>query len=136
MTDHTTGTTWVRRWRLDSLRAAVALVVLVVTTVLVLDPPAEWEVSLFRAANDLPRQAEWALWPLQQAGMALAIPAGAIVLFFIVRHWRPPVTLVAGGIVFGWAGAKVVKEMVGRGRPAELLADVQRGFTVPLTGIG
>ena len=89
MTDHTTGTTWVRRWRLDSLRAAVALVVLVVTTVLVLDPPAEWEVSLFRAANDLPRQAEWALWPLQQAGMALAIPAGAIVLFFIVRHWRP-----------------------------------------------
>jgi undecaprenyl-diphosphatase len=136
MTDHTTGTTWVRRWRLDSLRAAVALVVLVVTTVLVIDPPSEWEVSLFRAANDLPRQGEWALWPLQQAGMALAVPAGAIVLFFIVRHWRPPVTLVAGGIVFGWAGAKLVKEIVGRGRPAELLADVQRGFTVPLTGIG
>jgi undecaprenyl-diphosphatase len=136
MTDHTTGTTWVRRWHLDSLRAAAALVVLVVTTVLVIDPPSEWEVSLFRAANDLPRQGEWALWPLQQAGMALAVPAGAIVLFFIVRHWRPPVTLVAGGIVFGWAGAKVVKEIVGRGRPAELLADVQRGFTVPLSGIG
>ncbi len=136
MSDHKTDTTWVRRWRLDSLRAAVALVVLVITTVVVLDPPAAWEVSLFRAANELPRQVEWVLWPFQQAGMALAVPAGAIVLFLIVRHWRPPVTLVAGGLVFGWAGAKAIKEIVGRGRPSQMLADVQLAFDVPTTGIG
>ncbi len=136
MTDQKTDTTWVRRWRLDSLRAAVALVVLVITTVMVSDPPAAWEVSLFRAANNLPRQAEWVLWALQQAGMALVMPVGAVVLFFIVRHWRPSVTLVAGGIVFGWAGAKVIKEIVGRGRPSQLLADVQLAYDVPTTGIG
>ena len=136
MTDHKTAATVARAWRHASLRAALSVVVLVGTRLLVTEPPSEGAVSLCRAANALPRQGEWLLWPLQQAGMALAVPAGAIVLFFIVRHWRPPVTLVAGGIVFGWAGAKLVKEIVGRGRPAELLADVQRGFTVPLTGIG
>jgi len=128
--------TWVRRWRLELLRIAASLIVLVIATVLVADPPTEWEVSVFRWANDLPRQAEWVLWPFQQAGMALAIPAGAIVLFFIVRHWRPPVTLVAGGIVFGWAGAKLIKEIVGRGRPSALLADVSLAYEVPTTGIG
>ena len=128
--------TWIRRWRLELIRIAVSLVVLVIATVIVADPPAAWEVSVFRWANDLPRQAEWALWPFQQAGMALAVPAGAVVLFFVVRHWRPPVTLVAGGIVFGWAGAKVIKELVGRGRPSALLTDVNLAYDVPTTGIG
>ncbi len=131
-----TSTTWVRRWRLELARIALSLVVLVIATFLVADPPADWEVSVSRWANNLPRQAEWVLWPFQQAGMALAIPAGAILLFFIVRHWRPPVTLVAGGIVFGWAGAKVIKEIVGRGRPSQLLTDLQLAYDVPTTGIG
>ena len=137
MTDeYMTSTTWVRRWRLEPIRIATSLVVLLIATFLVAEPQADWEVSVFRWANDLPRQAEWVLWPFQQAGMALAVPAGAIVLFFMVRHWRPPVTLVAGGIVFGWAGAKVIKEIVGRGRPSQLLTDVQLAYDVPTTGIG
>ena len=134
--DKTSRTTWVRRWRLEPIRIGTSFVVLVIATFLVAERPADWEVSVFRLANDLPRQAEWVLWPFQQAGMALAIPAGAIALFFIVRHWRPPVTLVAGGIMFGWAGAKVIKEIVGRGRPSLLLTDVQLAYDVPTTGIG
>ena len=137
MTDRdNTSATWVRRWRLELVRITGSLIALVIAAFLVTDPPKAWEVSLFRWANDLPRQGEWTLWPLQQAGMALAVPVGAIVLFFVVRHWRPPLTLVAGGIAFGWAGAKLIKEIVGRGRPAELLADVQLGFYVPLAGLG
>ena len=128
--------TWIRRWRFESLRIVLSLVVLVIATALVADPPADWEISLFRWANDLPRQAEWVLWPAQQSGMALAVPAGAVALFFIVRHWRPPLTLVAGGIVFGWAGAKLIKDIVGRGRPSALLADLNLAYDVPTTGIG
>jgi membrane-associated phospholipid phosphatase len=127
---------WVRRWRFDGGRIVIALVVMGLAIWATAEPPATWEVSLFRAINDLPRQAEWILWPLQQAGMALAIPAGAVVLWFVVRHWRPPVTLMAGGIVFGWGAAKLIKERVDRGRPGSLLSDVSFGYDVPMDGFG
>lgn len=127
---------WVRRWRLDGWRFGASLVVLILTAGFVFDPPSEWETTVFRAINGLPRQAEWLLWPLQQAGMAMAIPAGALVLWYLVRHWRPPVTLVLGGIIFGWAAAKVIKEIVGRGRPGAVYTDVQFGFDVSQSGFG
>lgn len=130
------GIEWVRRWRLDGWRIVGCLVVLILSAVAVVDPPADWETSVFRAVNDLPRQGEWLLWPIQQAGMALAIPAGGVVLWFLVRHWRPPVTLVLGGIAFGWAAAKIVKAIVGRGRPGSILTDVQYGFDVSKEGVG
>ena len=127
---------WVRRWRLESFRIVLSFSALAVATVLTIEPPAGWEVSLFRVINDLPRQAQWVLWPLQQAGMAMAVPVGGVILWFLVRHWRPPVTLVLGGIVLGWAAAKAIKEIVGRARPPALLADVQLGFDVSVGGIG
>lgn len=127
---------WVRRWRFEGVRILVALVVLAVAIWVAADPPAAWEVEVFRVINDLPRQIQWALWPAQQAGMALAIPAGAVVLYFLVRHWRPPITLVAGGIVLGWGAAKLIKELVDRGRPAALLENVYFGFQGPADGLG
>lgn len=127
---------WVRRWRFEGSRIVAGLVVLALATWATLDPPAAWEIDVFRTINDLPRQAEWLLWPLQQAGMALAIPVGAVVLWFVVRHWRPPVTLVAGGIVLGWGAAKLIKEFVDRGRPGAMLDDVSFGFDVPIEGLG
>lgn len=127
---------WVRRWRLEAIRIAGAAAVLALSVWATMNPPASWEVDVFRAINDLPRRAEWALWPAQQAGMALAIPIGAVVLWFVVRHWRPPVTLLAGGIVLGWGAAKLIKERVDRGRPGSLLADVAYGYDVPVDGYG
>ncbi len=135
-TDKAPTIEWVRRWKLDGIRAAVALLVLVVTVVATTDPPAQWEIDLFRAINDLPKQAEWVLWPFQQAGMALAVPVGAVILYFLVRHWRPPVTLLAGGIVFGWGAAKVIKSIVDRGRPEALLDEVKAGFEGLPDGLG
>lgn len=126
---------WVRRTH-DWIAVVLALVALVIATALVANPPAEWEVSIFRSINDLPRQARWLLWPLQQAGMAMAVPVGAVMLWYIVKHWRPPVSLVAGGIVFGWAGAKLIKEFVDRGRPAAILDDVRFGFDTQISGLG
>ena len=56
-----TDTTWVRRWRLESVRIALSVIALVVATLLVTDPPAEWEESLFRAINDLTSWWGWVL---------------------------------------------------------------------------
>lgn len=127
---------WIRSWRRGLVLAVTGLTVLLATMAIVANPPAEWEVSLFRSANELPRQAEWVVWPLQQAGMAMAVPVGAVLLWLIVRHWRPPIALLGGGILFGWAGAKLIKEIVGRGRPAALLDDVQLAYDVPVDGLG
>ena len=127
---------WVRRWRFEGVRILAALVVLALSVWATVDPPAAWEIEVFRVINDLPRGIQWALWPAQQAGMALAIPAGAVVLWFLVRHRRPPITLVAGGMVFGWGAAKLIKAIVERGRPAALLDNVNFGFEGPAGGLG
>lgn len=127
---------WVRRWRLEGVRIVLALVVIALSTWATADPPHPWETDLFRILNDAPHQAEWVLWPAQQAGMALAIPVGAVILWFLVRHWRPPTALLAGGIIFGWGAAKLIKERVDRGRPGSLLADVNYGYDVPVDGFG
>jgi len=127
---------WVRRRRLESWRIFVALIVFAAAAWATVDPPAGWEVEVFRAINDLPRQAEWLLWPLQQAGTALAVPVGAVILWFLVRHWRPPVTLVVGGIAFGWVAPKLIKEWIDRGRPGSMLGDVSLGYDVSVEGLG
>jgi membrane-associated phospholipid phosphatase len=127
---------WVRRWRFEGLRILVALIVVVVATVLAVEPLPGWEVEVFRAVNDLPRQAEWPMWIMQQAGMLFALPAGAIILWFVVRHWRPPMTLLTGGVVVGWMAARVIKTYVDRGRPGALLDDVSFGWRTPIDTYG
>ena len=127
---------WIRRPRLDLWAAGAGLVILIVSMVLVSEPPASWEVSAFRALNDLPHQVEPLLYVLQQAGSAVVIPIAAVVLWFKMRHWRPPVGLVLGGFFLGWLAAKGVKSIVGRGRPFVLLDNVVLGRDVPIDEIG
>ncbi len=127
---------WVRRWRLEGLKILVAMVVVVIATVLAVEPLPAWEVEVFRAVNDLPRQAEWPMWVMQQAGMLFALPAGAIILWFVVRHWRPPLALLSGGVVVGWVAARVIKAYVDRGRPGALLDDVSFGWRTPIDTYG
>jgi membrane-associated phospholipid phosphatase len=123
---------WVRRWRFETLRIAAALIVVVTATVLAVEPLPKWEVEVFRAINDLGRSAEWPMWVMQQAGMVFALPVGAVILWFVVSHWRPPLSLVVGGIVFGWTAARVIKAYVDRGRPGALLEDVSYGWRTPI----
>jgi membrane-associated phospholipid phosphatase len=123
---------WVRRWRFEGLRIAIALALVVIATALAVEPLPKWEVEFFRAINDLPRFAEWPMWAMQQAGMLFALPAGAIVLWLVVKHWRPPLALVVGGMVFGWMAARVVKAYVDRGRPGALLDNVSFGWRTPI----
>lgn len=114
--------------------AGVAL--LVVAGLFVQDPPASWEESVFRALNDLPHNIEALLWVLQQLGSALVMPFAALVLWRMTHRWQPPVALLATGFLLGWLGAKVIKAMVGRGRPGAILDDVVLGFDVPTAEIG
>ena len=123
---------WVRRWRFETLRIITALIVVVTATVLAVEPLPKWEVEVFRAINDLGRQAEWPMWVMQQAGMLFALPAGAVILWLVVSHWRPPLALVVGGIVLGWTAARVIKAYVDRGRPGALLDDVSFGWRTPI----
>jgi undecaprenyl-diphosphatase len=110
---------WVRRWRFETLRIATALIVVVTATVLAVEPLPTWEVEVFRAINDLGRQAEWPMWAMQQAGMVFALPVGAVILWFVVSHWR-------------WTAARVIKSYVDRGRPGALLEDVSFGWRTPI----
>ena len=50
--------------------------------------------------------------------------AGAIGVYAATRRVRPALA-TAAAVALAWGGAKVVKNVVERGRPAELLGDVE-----------
>lgn len=84
------------------------------------------EEQVFRSVNDLPSALHGPLWAVMQTGSLAAVFVAAGTQ---VRRQPPARTvalLVAG--VGMWAGVKVVKPLVGRGRPAaELDRVVVRG---------
>jgi undecaprenyl-diphosphatase len=115
---------------------AAGLILFFVATAAASDPAPAWEVELFEAVNGLPRGLDWVLWPFTQVGNVLAFAVAGVVLWFLVRHWRPPVTLVIFGAALGWLGAKAVKEIVGRGRPDALVGGVEFAFGSSIAGLG
>jgi undecaprenyl-diphosphatase len=84
-----------------------------------------FEEAGFRVFNDLPDWIEYPGWPVMQLGAILVVPVVAVIVLAVTRHWAIPLRMVvAGGAA--WIGAKVVKAFLERGRPAELLADVNQ----------
>jgi membrane-associated phospholipid phosphatase len=80
------------------------------------------ETSVFHSVNDLPDAFYWPVWVVMQLGNLLAVPALAIAALL----WRR-VRLAADFVLAGagaWLAAKVVKQLVPRGRPGELLGHV------------
>ncbi len=82
-----------------------------------------WEESLTVAINGWPDSLRWPLWPVMQSGnvwMAAVLP-----LAIGSRHRRwSAVAAAALGPLLAWGSAKVVKEVSGRGRPADLIAGI------------
>ncbi len=80
------------------------------------------ERVVFRIINDHAVLPFVVVWPFMQLGNIVAVPVTAAVVA-LFRKWR-----LAGGILLGGVAtyllAKVVKTIVPRGRPAELLPDV------------
>jgi undecaprenyl-diphosphatase len=82
-----------------------------------------WEVEVFRFFNDWPDWLQGPTWPIMQAGAVVAVPVVAAVGWLLWRRQQPTAAVMLGGLG-AWALAKVVKELLERGRPAEYLADV------------
>jgi membrane-associated phospholipid phosphatase len=131
----------VRRWQDAGL--AVAGVVLLVLAALPVDadtvtPP---ETFVFRTVNDHTVLPFVVVWTVMQLGNMVAIPIAAAVAA-LTRRYRLAVGMLIGGLTTYYL-AKVVKGMVPRGRPAELLSEVQirgaephgRGFVSGHAGV-
>ncbi|GAB3310177.1 hypothetical protein GCM10027451_20490 [Geodermatophilus aquaeductus] len=107
----------------DLLLAGVGALVLVLAALPIerTSVPAA-EADLFRVVNGVDLLPFVLVWPVMQLGNVLVVPASALVAAAL-RRWR-----LAAGLLLGGAGtylaAKAIKDVVVRGRPDGLLADV------------
>lgn len=103
----------------------VAIAVLVFSILLVDTEkiPGPLEVALFELINGL---ASWLIvifYPLGQYGAVAAIPVVALMLAFLVRKIQPAIyVLLAGSLA--WISARIMKEIINRGRPGEFFDNV------------
>jgi membrane-associated phospholipid phosphatase len=114
--------------------AAVAAIVLAVSAIAAAGRVHDLEVTVFRAVNDLPQDLHVAIWPLMQYGTFITIPLLAIVALAF-RRVRLALALAIAGIGV-YAIAKVMKEIVDRGRPAALLDGVEGRETFHAESLG
>jgi undecaprenyl-diphosphatase len=82
----------------------------------------EWEIVVFTAVNDLPGNVSRLLWVFNQYGTAVTIPVATIVAL-LFKKWILALSLAISGVAV-YLLAKVIKEFVGRGRPAALIDGV------------
>ena len=105
------------------IRAVVALTLLVFTALPVRrDRVAPLEARIFHVLNGLPDALYWPLWAVMQFGNLLVVPVVAVAAL-AARRVRLALDVSIAGTA-SWLLAKVVKQEVVRGRPAELLDDV------------
>ncbi len=112
-----------RRVRGDLLWLAVGLVVLVLSALPVDERSLSGaERSVFDLVNSSPGIPFGPVWLLMQAGNVAAVAGGAVAALVARRPRLAAALVVAGALAY--AGAKVVKELVTRGRPVTLVDDV------------
>ena len=114
-------------FRLAPLRSlftylAIALALFALTTSLI-DPDdvSRAEADVFEAINGLPAMAFPLLWVPMQLGNVLAVPTLAVAALMF-RHLRLPAGMLLAGLSC-WYLARVIKDIVGRARPAGFFAD-------------
>ena len=81
------------------------------------------EADVFIAVNDLPGSLYPVAWPVMQLGNLFVVPAVAVIAA-ATKRFRLALAAASSGVAV-WLLAKVIKEVAERGRPAELLADVE-----------
>jgi membrane-associated phospholipid phosphatase len=101
----------------------VAATVLVVSTVASKAALTDLEIGLFRAVNELPQTFHAVVWPVMQYGTFITIPALAVVALMF-RRFRLAAAMLAAGVGV-YLLARVIKDLVARGRPAALLDAVE-----------
>lgn len=122
-----------RSRRHASRSLAIALLALVVVTLSAIPRDVSAvETALFDIVNGLPDAMEWPLWTLMQLGAAAAVPVMALLALLGWRRLRPAMDLLVAGTL-AWLLARLMKDMLGRGRPASFFEDVNLRVSV---GIG
>ena len=91
------------------------------------------EEDVFRFFNDWPDWLEAPVWPIMQLGAIAAVPVVAAVGWIATKKWRLGAGIGAAALG-SWLLAKVVKEIVERGRPQDFLADIN--FRPEWEGLG
>jgi len=84
-------------------------------------PPA-YEVRLFRLANDADDRIRIPVRAVMQAGTFITVPVAAAVAALAGR--RPLALRILASGTAAWIGAKAIKPLGGRDRPAGVLGDV------------
>lgn len=82
-----------------------------------------WEIDVFHAINRLPDGVRWPLWPVMQLGTFWMVFIAGAGVYALTRRARPALAAMAA-VLLAWTTAKVVKHLVQRGRPADLLGSV------------
>ena len=112
------------RRRPDLVWLAVGAVLLVLSALPVdEDSLSGAERSMFRAVNEVPGVPFAVIWLVMQAGNVAAVALSALAAL-VTRRARLAVSFLAAGAV-AYGGAKLVKELVVRGRPPTLLDGVE-----------
>ena len=110
--------------RKHGVRLTIAILLLIATALPIQrNYVPSLERDVFRAINGLPGAFETVVSWIMQAGNLLAVPAAALLALLFTRRYRVPLDLVMSGTA-AWLLARVVKEVVQRGRPVELMQDV------------
>jgi glycosyltransferase 2 family protein len=117
------------------VRLAIATVLLLVTAAPIeRNTVSNIEKEIFEAVNSWPEWLDPLLSTVMQLGNYLAVPVVALLALALTRRFRVGLDLMLAGTA-AWFLARVVKELIVRQRPAELLSDViLRG--PPATGLG
>lgn len=97
------------------------------------DTVSGFEEGVFRFFNDLPDWLERPIWPVMQLGAIAVVPLVAAVAWLATKRWRLGVGVAISAFA-AWLLAKVVKELVERGRPQDFLANIN--FRPEWEGLG
>lgn len=81
-----------------------------------------WETSVFRTINNLPDFIYGGIWIFMQYGVFATIPVAALVALYF-RQKRLAIMLILGGLGI-YFGALVLKDIVSRGRPPDVISGV------------
>lgn len=81
------------------------------------------ERSIVRRLSDVSDLAASSLWPIMQFGTLVAAQLVALVVLVVSRRARPAVDVLVAGTL-AWLTAHVVKDLVERGRPFDVITGV------------
>jgi membrane-associated phospholipid phosphatase len=124
-----------QRRRIDVVLMVAGMVVLFASTVLARRGVYRWEVVTFQAINDLPGGIRPFLWVLNQYGTAITIPVASAIALLLFRRWLLALALAISGVAVYFL-AKVIKEFVARGRPADFVGEVVERETFSPSSLG